>query len=510
MMRSLLLLGVACCVAIAQTAPPSVSGVALDSKGQPIRKVRLTLRSTNGDAAAPYGATAGADGKFEFYSIPQGRYRLVGEHAGYLRSTVGAKNTWAVGTTLTVQDGKPISGLAIRMREQAVISGKVTVEGITSNVAIVSLIQQRYVDGRLQPTVVATSTTESGEFRFNKLASGRYYLFAKMPPPSDIGAFYYPGVTDFSAAAAIPISSGQEYSDLNFALKKGALARVRGAVTTKGQDPATIRVLMFLNAARQTRQSVASNVGVAKDGTFEFPPTPAGSYTLVAIDGRGPQPVFVSVPIELIGQDIGGITLRLDSVAVLPGLMKFEGFAAPPRVSVNLGVDFAVPRPLTVSIQSEGPFSLANTPPGRYAVSVQNLPVGAYVKSIFYGEKDAMTQDLDLTAGISDTPLRIVVSQAGAQIGGVVQSDSVVTLVPEPPQPRVPSLYQSVETDANGRFLFRGIRPGKYRIFAWEELEPGTHFDPAVTEPLKDRSVLVEVAEGDRKNIAVSWILVDQ
>ena len=72
------------------------------------------------------------------------------------------------------------------------------------------------------------------------------------------------------------------------------------------------------------------------------------------------------------------------------------------------------------------------------------------------------------------------------------------------------SLYQLVETDENGRFQIQGIRPGKYRLYAWEEFEAGAQFDPDVTAPFQARSVTIEVKEGERKDVAVTRISADE
>jgi hypothetical protein len=85
-----------------------------------------------------------------------------------------------------------------------------------------------------------------------------------------------------------------------------------------------------------------------------------------------------------------------------------------------------------------------------------------------------------------------------------------VTLIPDPPQPRRTSLYQLVETGGNGSFQFQGLRPGKYRLYAWEEFEAGAQFDPDVTGPFEARSVAIEVAEGARKEVAVTRISVEE
>ena len=85
-----------------------------------------------------------------------------------------------------------------------------------------------------------------------------------------------------------------------------------------------------------------------------------------------------------------------------------------------------------------------------------------------------------------------------------------MTLIPDPPQPQRTSLYQLAETGGNGSLQFQGIRPGKYRLYAWEEFEAGAQFDPDVTGPFEARSVAIEVAEGARKEAAVTRISVDE
>ncbi len=103
-----------------------------------------------------------------------------------------------------------------------------------------------------------------------------------------------------------------------------------------------------------------------------------------------------------------------------------------------------------------------------------------------------------------------------ARVSGVVRDDQgkalngVVILIPDPPQPQAASLYRRAETDENGRFQFQGLRPGKFRLYAWEELEDGAQFDPDVTAPLQARSLAVEVAEGERKEVEVTRITVDE
>jgi hypothetical protein len=73
--------------AAAAAQPPAalqqlgVAGRTVDDKGQPLRKVILTLlpleKNAVGDPLEPYGVTSDSEGKFEFYGVAPGSYRLI-------------------------------------------------------------------------------------------------------------------------------------------------------------------------------------------------------------------------------------------------------------------------------------------------------------------------------------------------------------------------------------------------------------------------------------------------
>jgi hypothetical protein len=46
-------------------------------------------------------------------------------------------------------------------------------------------------------------------------------------------------------------------------------------------------------------------------------------------------------------------------------------------------------------------------------------------------------------------------------------------------------------------------------VYAWEELEPGSHMDPQVTAPHEAYSVAIEVGEKESKRVTVKRIAAD-
>jgi hypothetical protein len=45
---------------------------------------------------------------------------------------------------------------------------------------------------------------------------------------------------------------------------------------------------------------------------------------------------------------------------------------------------------------------------------------------------------------------------------------ATVVLVPQ--TPRRPDLFKTAMSDAGGNFAFRGVAPGDYKVFAWEQV----------------------------------------
>lgn len=57
-------------------------------------------------------------------------------------------------------------------------------------------------------------------------------------------------------------------------------------------------------------------------------------------------------------------------------------------------------------------------------------------------------------------------------------------------------MYKRVSTDPNGRFQIQGLRPGEYKVFAWEEVDKDAWLDPDFVRAYEDRGTLVYVREG--------------
>jgi hypothetical protein len=171
--------------------------------------------------------------------------------------------------------------------------------------------------------------------------------------------------------------------------------------------------------------------------------------------------------------------------------------------SVNLvrrdgGVDY----PEGAVVRPEGGFTILDAPPGQYEVSAP-VPSGFYIKSMRYSGRDVLASGLTIRS-IDKSPgvLDIVLGPGAALDGQILQGGEPVpgvqiVLVPDPrwDTPRSPDRFKIAATDTTGAFYIRGVAPGRYLAFAFEELEARFYFDPEFLTRFGGRGVPIQVEE---------------
>jgi protocatechuate 3,4-dioxygenase beta subunit len=118
---------------------------------------------------------------------------------------------------------------------------------------------------------------------------------------------------------------------------------------------------------------------------------------------------------------------------------------------------------------------------------------------------------IDLRQGAAGA-LEIVVGGPAAVVTGVVHNDkgepmpgAVITLVPKNTKGRT-DLFRSSTSDQNGNIRIRGVVPGEYKAYAWEDIEPYSYNDPEVLRQFEDKGKPVHIAESDKKSEEVRLI----
>jgi hypothetical protein len=218
------------------------------------------------------------------------------------------------------------------------------------------------------------------------------------------------------------------------------------------------------------------------DGQFEIRNVAPGSYIATAQSrGRGQESIAIQ-PVDVVGNHVDGLVLTMESGKDVQGGVKVVDATTPPEFK-NLSVMLrpvgfvGMGGPGRTRVGEDLKFTLKSVPAVRYAVSVVGLPDTCYVKSIQYGGRDVTEEGIEMTNGGT---LDVVVSAAAAQVDAVVMDkdgkaawNATVALAPKD------GTNIMVRTaDENGILSLHGLKPGEYRIYAWEDVEQGAPSDP--------------------------------
>jgi len=239
-----------------------------------------------------------------------------------------------------------------------------------------------------------------------------------------------------------------------------------------------------------------------------------GSYTLSAFwfeDGRRYQ---ARQSVEAGNADVEGVNLTIVPGITVPGRIVWDGKPSLDRdellVSITPAdsrVSFNVPARVVGNL-----FALKDVFDGTYRLRVIGQSKDCYVKSIRYGSSDKIESGFTVFRG-TQSSLEVTISSRGARIqGAVTDKDNLpvtgvwVVLVPDEAHRDQSRLFQKAATDQFGHYLLRGVVPGDYKIFSWDEVEDGAWEDPDFLRTFEDRGQKISVEEGDAKTADIVTI----
>ena len=82
----------------------------------------------------------------------------------------------------------------------------------------------------------------------------------------------------------------------------------------------------------------------------------------------------------------------------------------------------------------------------------------------------------------------------------------MVTLVPDPIKEGRSDLYRFVNTDRKGYFAIGNVPPGEYKVFAWEDIEPGAYMDPEFLKPHESDAQKITVQPNGQQQVSLQQI----
>jgi hypothetical protein len=516
MQRGALLL--VCCACLrAQTA--AIEGVVVNqTSGEPMAGVHVRLNSVTSSAEGqPYGAISNRAGHFSIASLPAGTYIAQAELRGFFY--MPPKGGGAV-PRVSLKAGQQISDFKIEMAQSATISGRVVDDygdPAQANIHVESETERAMNYGRFG------NSDERGEFHIS-VAPGKYYIVAEpgggRNPELEIrtdatadaryGKTYYPGSAVQAKAVIVEAGAGAELTGIDIHLARQPRGLSISGMVSGGAEAPGGSLVMLQQGDDQRHMGLVSNTGTDRSNHFAFPELQPGAYRLFALHSFDKTRLYSQpVDVHLGGGDVTGVNLVLAPGGEITGKLEMAGGLGAEKVSVSLegmAAGFFGGSNPSAEVDQTGGFRIADIAPGRYRVKVAPTPENAYLKSVRLDGAEAPGGELDLSRGAQGSLLRIVVSPNGGQVEGkLLDKDGepvgavpVMTLLVA--DPKDIDLERSLKVVEEGAYRFQGIRPGKYRLLAFDRfLLADVPESSEMIKKLAAAAEEIEIKEGDRK-----------
>ncbi|HEY6389182.1 MAG TPA: carboxypeptidase-like regulatory domain-containing protein, partial [Candidatus Acidoferrum sp.] len=514
----------------------SVSGLVVKLEGSaPLPSSAVRLQSVD-DHTRTFSGVTDLGGRFEVKGIDPGRYRLRVIRNGYVTQEYGQRTPNDPGAILALSPGQDLKDLLFRLLPSAVISGRIQNEnGDPLPWVRVSALRATYTRGkRTLSSEVTVVTNDLGEYRLFGLRPGRYFVSAIYKPGqrlesgeededvADAGKSgyvptYYPNSTDPTKGVAITIKTGDEISSTDFLLEPATVYSIRGHINNSINFAARRGGANVILALESRSSGLSWSVPPRQspvdkpDGAFEIQNVLPDSYTLTAFwFDEGGRRYQARQSVDITNIDAEGLQLNLLPGMDIRGVINWD-----PKPGLDKDPLTVAARPLgtvfiygaQARVATNGVFSLRDVSEGRYRLITFGQTQDCYLKSIRYAGMEVSDDEFNVIRGTQAT-LEVTISSRGAHIQGMVtDADGLpaigvwVALVPDNAHLGEFRLFRQRTTDQNGRFDIRGIAPGDYKIFSWEQVEQNAWEDPDFLKQFEAKGQSVTLQEGDGKSI---------
>jgi hypothetical protein len=283
------------------------------------------------------------------------------------------------------------------------------------------------------------------------------------------GFLFYP---DNARPQFLNISAGEERRNLDFGIQTSARHNVSGKVDLPAPKD---KFWLALSNFDQPALAVAIAQTDA-DGSFRFSGVSDGSYHLFAArtdgsrNGRGAyltaEPQFARTRVDIVSQDVADLTIRPEkgrSATFVLRMAKTSGpsAACPATAQIVLRSleDWGVQLERSTSVNLEKAETISTLAPARYVVSVTGLGDSCY---------SSPNPIVDLSGAADAGPIVVTVAPAGSirghlDAGRQSPSSFAVVLMAEETGDDAPTVQVAIP-DAESRFTFGSLHPGRYRI----------------------------------------------
>ncbi len=517
--------------------------------GGPLKHATLRLspigQPTPQGPRTSFTSSTDAEGKFILQDVDAGTYVLYAERVGYIGQNYGARSANSAGARLKLDAGQSMKDLSIKLIPQAMIFGKV-IDDDGEPVPSASIECQRwaFINGKRQLRGVGYGSTQAdGSFVVGGLSAGRVYLSAEPrnnPRFNEIERAagkagregllktYFPNALDVASAAPIEVTPGADVHGIELHIRRGRLFEIRGHVQNAGSGGMPQSISMFIFPKGSDAYFNSSNQAYlnGKNTAFQFRNLVPGVYVIqtqpamvTSIDASGEvkTEARLSGRIEVtVGDaDVENVILPMAPGLEIAGTVKVESDSSAPPAQQPIsniylqsteGAGFGN---AGGSVSAEGNFRIHGVAPAIYRVNTNGIPDGSYLKAVRFGGEDMTGKNLDLSSAAGGD-MEIVISPNAADITGVVRNENGDAVPGVNIQAYLgDEMKRAAATDQNGSYHLTSLAPGDYRIYAWEDIEPGLAQEPTFRKNFESRAAVAKLQEKSHESIELKLISKD-
>jgi hypothetical protein len=527
-----------------------ISGRITERDDVPVRRATVTIA---GDMRLTRTAVTDTDGRFSVAELPVGRFTVTATKAGHPTMSFGARQPFRTGAGVFLAEGESVD-TSFRLPRGAVITGTVRDEHgnpmpdvpLMAWLVRTSLGGQRTLDFST-PEPQTFISDDRGQYRVFGLPAGEYVVGttwyfrgvgpdARMPGVADYQAafapqqprppeparpnpaqfnyaqLFAPSALDPLATPSVRLAAGEEIGGIDILMQFIQKARIEGDIVYPDGKPAPTRLLISRQSSVSALNSASESPGL-QTGRVASGGLSPGPYTVFAeVPATADAPaLWASQDVNLAPGETTSVTLTLQEAVAMSGTLVFEGKSPLPGDLTRVVTSFQRQGPVwarpSVRTNAEGRFTATGIVPGRYLITA-SVPAGNAttgpvwrVASVRLGDEDVTDRPQDLGPGagaVTITFTDVVTELSGRLIGesGEPTAGYFVIAMPEDRAYWLPQSRRIVSTrpDGQGRYTFRGLPPGRYRIAVTTDLVPQDLRDPAILEQLLPQSLPVTVS----------------
>ncbi|MFL6262254.1 MAG: carboxypeptidase regulatory-like domain-containing protein [Thermoanaerobaculia bacterium] len=416
----------------------TLAGRVRNPEGKPVPQAEIFLQ-TGPEAGPRQLGTADEDGRFRFAGIQPGTVALAVQAPGYQLARL---------QDLRIPEESDVEGLEITLRKG-------------------SMLEVQVLDSRRQPVAGAwvmahaedfepvpvhrgparCETDDAGHCRLEGLSLGLYDVFAL-------------SVRHGQVRAKVEIAPGANQRELVFP----AGVKISGRVSDETGAPVAGAGLSLNSVGPGESLETAS----LADGSFQFPTVSDGIYRL---SGAAPGFAEAALPeeVQVAGQEIGGLALRLSRGATLTGkLLGLEpeelGAATVNAFRMTEGVSFT--HPFLSRTDREGRYKITDLAPGDWRISAQ-------------ARGRSVQESLQIAPGVREAVLDLRFS-TGFTISGRVTMDGAPLAGAQVWVSSTGASFQG-QTGPEGGFQIPNVLAGRYTLTATDQGGSGTSVNVEIT-----------------------------